>query len=69
MKTLPDNFYTTPEHAWTTMNMTDLKELLLNTGGEIIACGKIWNICSRNAGVGAYKVYLKEWSIDFYDYV
>jgi len=67
MKVLPNNFYTMPNHARTTMDSAALKELMLSTGGEIIAGEKIWNICSRHIGAGAYKVYLKEWSIDFYD--
>jgi len=64
MKVLPKNFYTMPEMARTTMDGPDLNELLLATSGEIIACGRIWNICSSHMGVGVYKVFLKEWSID-----
>lgn len=66
MKTLPMNFYTMPELARTTMDTADLKELMLSTGGEILACGVLWNICTRNLGAEVYKVYLKRWTIDHY---
>lgn len=55
-----------PTLARTTMDNVDLKELLLATSGEIIACGKIWNICSNHLGAGVYKVFLKEWTVDYY---
>ena len=66
MKTLPNNFYTMPEWASTTMEESDLKEVMLATGGEILACGQLWNVCTNHLGAGVYKVFLKRWTIDHY---
>ncbi len=60
MKLLPTNFYTMPHLASTTMDKKDLKELLLCSGGQIIACGHMWDIDSKHIGAGVYRVTLKE---------
>ena len=59
MKTLPNNFYTMPGFASMTIESKDLKELLLNTGGEIIACGRLYDIVTKHLGAGIYKLSLK----------
>ena len=59
MKTLPRHFYTMPNMAHTTMDRKDLKELLLSTGGSVIACGRLYDIKTKNLGAGVYKVCLK----------
>ena len=59
MKTLPNNFYTMPTIANTTMDRKDLKELLLENDGWVIACGRMYDIISKNIGVGVYRVSLK----------
>ena len=59
MKTLPSNFYTMPEAATMTMNKKELRELLLSTGGRVLACGRSYDIISKHLGVGAYQVFLK----------
>ena len=58
MKTLPMNFYTMPVLASTVMDAKDLKELLLETGGDVIACGKRYDIQTKHLGAGVYKVWL-----------
>jgi len=59
MKTLPTHFYTMPEIAHTTMDNKDLKELLLTTGSNIIACGRLYDIKTKPLGAGVYKIWLK----------
>lgn len=58
MKSLPNIFYTMPRTANTTMDTKDLKELLLETGGRVIACGRLFDIKSKNLGAGVYRVTL-----------
>lgn len=64
MKLLPMNFYTMPKFANMTIDKKDLKELLLNTGSDIIACGSLWDIVTKHLGAGVYKVSLKLKKID-----
>lgn len=64
MKTLPDNFYVYPHLANTVMTHEDLKELLLETGGTIIASGRLYDIESKLLGAGIYRVTLKRWVKD-----
>lgn len=48
-----------PEHAITTMDKKDLKELLLETNnGWIISCGQLYKIKSEHLGAGVYEVSL-----------
>lgn len=56
MKTLPNNFYNFPAIANMTVDNKDLKELLLATGGYIIARGALWDIKTKNMGAGVYRV-------------
>jgi hypothetical protein len=58
MKVLPNNFYTMPAYASMTMDTKDLKELLLETDADIIACGKRYDIKTKHLGAGVYKVWL-----------
>jgi len=58
VKTLPNNFYTMPEYATTTMDKKDLKELLLETSGWITSCGELYKIDSEHLGAGVYEVSL-----------
>jgi hypothetical protein len=58
MKTLPNIFYAMPRTAHTTMDRKDLKELLLETGGQTLACGRLWEIKAKHLGAGVYKVSL-----------
>ena len=59
MKTLPGIFYNMPEYANMTMDKKDLREVLLNTGGSIIANGRLYDITPKHLGAGVYKVTLK----------
>lgn len=64
MKTLPGNFYIYPNLADMTVETKDLKELLLATGGSVIARGMLWDIKSQSLGAGVYRVSLKRKKYD-----
>jgi hypothetical protein len=57
---LPDVFYTMTECANTTLAAEDTREILLATGGWIMACGYSWDICAKDIGAGVCKVTLKK---------
>ena len=59
MKTLPNIFYTMPEFANMTMDRKDLREVLLDTGGSVLARGSLYDITPKHLGAGVYKVTLK----------
>lgn len=48
-----------PSHGNTTMTREAVKELLLETGGNMLACGRLWDIVAKDIGAGVYKVSLK----------
>lgn len=62
---LTDNFYAMPLYANTTMTSKELKETLLYTEGNIMACGELWDIKSKSLGAGVYKIWLKKWKPDW----
>jgi len=59
MKELPMHFYANPEMAKMVMDRKDLKELLLESEGWIIACGRTYDIISKGIGAGVYRVWLE----------
>ena len=59
MKTLPNNFYVYPHIATTTIENKELKELLLETEGWVMACGRIWNIMTKQLNTDVYKIWLE----------
>lgn len=60
MTTLSDNFYNIPKIANTTMTTKQLREILLQTDGRLLANGTYWDIVSKKIGPGIYRVSLKE---------
>ena len=50
--------YTRPQDWSGTMTTKELRETLLFTEGEILACGISWRIVSKRIGPGVYKVHL-----------
>jgi len=58
VKTLPKSFYTMPTLANMVMEKGDLKELLLNTGGSVLANGYLYDIIAKHIGAGVYKITL-----------
>ena len=57
--TLPENFYTMPTQARAMLDSKELRDVLRQTGGSIIACGRLYNIVTKNMGAGMYKVTLE----------
>lgn len=55
---LPDAAYTMPESWSGTMTTKQLRETLLATGGDILACGWSRDIKSKRLGPGVYRVWL-----------
>jgi len=47
-----------PKIANVVMDKKDLKELLLEIGGSILANRSLYDIIAKNIGAGAYKVTL-----------
>jgi len=60
MNHLSDNFYRIPHLAEVVVPRKVLREILLSTGGEILACGDFWTIKSKHLGVGVYRIFLKK---------
>lgn len=42
----------------TTMTSEDAKEMLVYTGGNMLACGRLYDIVARNIGAGVYRINL-----------
>lgn len=49
----------TPDLGNTVMEKDELRELLLQTGGSMMARGCLYNIVSEHLGAGVYRVSLK----------
>jgi hypothetical protein len=45
----------------TTLARAELKELLMETGGQIQSRGSLFEIMSKHIGAGVYQVRLKLW--------
>ena len=43
-----------------TLTKKQLKSLLLATGGQVICCGHLRDICSKHLGVEVYKVWTEK---------
>lgn len=48
-----------PDVGNTVMEKDELKEMLLQTGGTLMARGCLYNIVSKHLGAGVYRVSLK----------
>lgn len=46
-------------YANTTMDQADLRELLLETGGNTLACGRLYNFKPEHLGAGVFRVSLE----------
>jgi hypothetical protein len=42
----------------TTMERGDLKAVLMETGGTMLACGRLYDITAKDIGAGVYRVTL-----------
>jgi len=59
MSNLSENFYRVPHLAEQTVTTKELKDIMLETGGEIMACGRLWKLKKENLGAGVYKLTAK----------
>jgi hypothetical protein len=53
------NFLASMPRGHTTMDRDDTRELLLETGGTMLACGTLYDIETKHLGAGVYRVSLK----------
>lgn len=55
-----DHLAAMPTYGHGTVERKELKEIMLQTGGEMMACGELWEIKSKHLGAGVYKLSLKK---------
>jgi len=60
MKQLPDDFYNFPSTARITITGKELRELLLETEGQVVIQGRLKDIKSKHLGVGVYRVTVED---------
>jgi len=60
MKQLPDDFYAYPNFANMTITRKELRELLLETEGQVVIQGRLKDIKSKHLGVGVYRVTVED---------
>lgn len=53
------NFLASMPAGTTTMNRKEAHEVLMETGGNMLACGRLYNIIAKDIGAGVYKVSLE----------
>lgn len=52
------NFLAGMPNGSTTMTHEDLHTVLMETGGNVLACGRLYDIVGKPIGAGVYKVSL-----------
>jgi hypothetical protein len=52
------NFLASMPTGSTTMTEHDLRTILLETGGDMLACGRLYEIVPKHIGAGIYRVTL-----------
>lgn len=52
------NFLAGMPSGHTTMTREDLRTVLMETGGNMLACGRLYDIVGRDIGAGVYRVSL-----------
>lgn len=53
------NFLASLPTGNTVLKKNDLRSLMLNTGGNLLARGRLYDIVSRSLGAGVYRVNLR----------
>jgi hypothetical protein len=53
------NFLAACPAGHTTMKHEDLQDLLLSTGGNMLACGRLYDFVTEHLGAGVYRVSLR----------
>lgn len=54
------NFLASMPIGHTTLNTSDTQSLLLDTGGNLLARGRLYDIKADHLGAGVYRVSLKD---------
>jgi hypothetical protein len=55
------NFLASMPAGHTTLERDDLRSLLSESGGQLMARGVLYDIISKHLGAGVYRVSMKEW--------
>lgn len=50
-----------PKIAHATVTTKELREIMLRTGGQMLAQGDLWDIQKKSLGAGVYRISLKRW--------
>lgn len=50
-----------PGVAHATVTTTELREIMLTTGGQMLANGTLWEITQKSLGAGVYRISTKRW--------
>ena len=54
------NFLAAMPSGHTTLKRNDVKNIMLETGGNMLACGRLYDIVAKPIGAGVYKVSLTQ---------
>lgn len=54
-----------PEVAHATVGRKDLRQILQETGGQLMARGTLWEIRSKYIGAGVYRVSTRPWKTEY----
>ena len=60
MEKLSDSFYITPDTARQTLTREELRQVMMNTEGKIISCGRLRELYAKYLGAGIYLLTLKK---------
>ena len=52
------NFLAANPYGNSTLLTKDLRGMLLETGGTLLACGRLYNIAAKSLGAGVHRVQL-----------
>lgn len=50
-----------PQHGTATCCRGTLREIMMQTGGQLMAAGHLWDIRSKSLGGGVYRLSLHPW--------
>lgn len=53
------NFLASLPSGNTTVMKDDLRDIMMETGGNMLACGRLYDIKSKHLGAGVYRITLK----------
>jgi hypothetical protein len=53
------NFLASTPNGSTTVLKDDLREILMETGGNMLACGRLYDLIAHHLGAGVYKLSLR----------